>query len=547
MDLSNQLKNQHLSWRAGFGPMAEDLTVLTTHSQKTFTDALWKASARPVESIDVADNALKGIVMGAGEVARETQRGRAGNGAPAMSMQRRDLSADEKKQLRKQSQQDIKSLNLAWLGEMVNSDAQLREKMALFWHGHFASRNLNIFYQQLLLDTIRKGALGNFGNLLREVSKSAAMINFLNNNQNRKGHPNENFAREVMELFTMGRGNYTEQDVKESARAFTGWGASLNGEFQFRRGQHDDGQKTLLGKTGNFDGDAVLDILLEQRQTAKFITRKLWRYLVNDEVDEGRVEWLAGRFYQGNYDIKGLLQDIFGSEWFYDPRNIGARIKSPVDLLVGIRRLLPMKIANEDVQLLIQRLLGQLLFYPPNVAGWPGGASWIDSSSLMFRLRIPGLIYASGEFQQQPKDDDDQMMGMKERPLGEEGVASGRLGGGRSENTNSGGDQRVDESRGGGISGAGKFGGGGGKFGGGRRGQGGVQVIRAEIDWAPYLKRYEGIPREQLLPAISATVLQTAAGISADTLKKYTDNGNREDFIKTATIRLMSTPEYQLC
>ena len=185
-----------------------------------------------------------------------------------------DLSADQKKQLRKDSQRDIKSLNLAWLNEMVQSDAQLREKMSLFWHGHFASRNVNIFYQQLLLDSIRKNALGNFADLLREVSKSAAMINFLNNNQNKKDHPNENFAREVMELFTMGRGNYSEDDVKEAARAFTGWGADLQGEFVFRQKQHDNGDKTLLGKTGNFDGDDVLNILLQQKETAHFISKK---------------------------------------------------------------------------------------------------------------------------------------------------------------------------------------------------------------------------------------------------------------------------------
>ncbi|HMH20881.1 MAG TPA: DUF1800 domain-containing protein [Puia sp.] len=518
MEFTNQLKNQHLLWRAGFGPMAEDLTALTASSQKSFTNALWKASARSVEPIMVADNVLKGLAMGVGEIT-----------------QRKDLSPEEKRRIRQQSQQDLKSLNLAWLGEMVNTDAQLREKMALFWHGHFASRNLNIYYQQLLLDTIRQGALGNFGDLLRGVSKSAAMINFLNNNQNRKDHPNENFAREVMELFTIGRGNYTEHDVKESARAFTGWGATLSGEFQFRKGQHDDGQKTVLGKTGNLDGDAVLDILLEQRQTALFITRKLWRYLVNDEVDEARVEWLAGRFYQSNYDIKGLLLDIFDGGWFYDSRNIGSRIKSPVDLLVGIRRLLPMKIANEQVQLLIQRLLGQLLFYPPNVAGWPGGASWIDSSSLMFRLRLPELIYASGEFQQQPKDDDDQMMGMKDRPMGEAQNAAGVSG-----NTSSGDDQPE-----GGDRSSRRFG--GGKFGKGRGAEAGAQMIRAEIDWAPYLKRFDGVSREQLPAAVGATVLQTASGIGADMLKKYTDNDSREGFIKTATIRLMSTPEYQLC
>jgi len=512
MPITNQLKNQHLLWRAGFGPMAEDLEDLSTGRQKDFVNALWKASSGKISSIEVADNAFKGLSMGVGE---------------AVAMQRRELSPEQKKELRKQSQKDIKSLNLAWLNEMVSSDAQLREKMALFWHGHFASRNLNIFYQQLLLDTIRRNALGNFGDLLREVSRSAAMINFLNNNQNKKDHPNENFAREVMELFTMGRGNYTEQDVKEGARAFTGWGADLNGEFQFRKGQHDDGQKTFLGRTGRFDGDEVLNILLEQKQTARFITKKLYRYLVNEEIDEARVDWLAGRFFQGNYEIKGLLQDIFDSEWFYEPRNIGSRIKSPVDLLVGIRRLLPMKLENEQVQLVLQRLLGQLLFYPPNVAGWPGGSAWIDSSTLMFRLRIPGLIYGSGTFSQRPKDDDDQMMGMKDR---EEMKAAGGEDRGERLATRSG--ERSAAAKGEGLT--------------GRGGRGG-QMIRANIDWSLYLKRFEKLPREQLLTAISGVTLQAQADLNEGLLKKYADSRSREDFIKTATIRLMSTPEYQLC
>jgi uncharacterized protein (DUF1800 family) len=345
MTVTNQLKNQHLMWRAGFGSMAEDLGQLQATSQKNLAKAIFKVSAKSPEYIDVASNYVKGLTMGIEDIVK---------------LQKKDFSQDEKKQMRKQSQDDIKSLNLAWLNEMVNTDAQLREKMSLFWHGHFASRNLNIFYQQLLLDTIRKNALGNFADLLREVSKSAAMINFLNNNQNKKDHPNENFAREVMELFTMGRGNYSEEDVKEAARAFTGWGANLQGEFVFRKFQHDNGDKTFLGKTGNLDGDDVLNILLEQKQTANFITKKIYRFFVNDNIDESKVAWLGNRFYQNNYNIKSLMEDIFSSDWFYEEKNIGARIKSPVELIVGIRRMLPMEIENEDVLLIVQRLLGQL-------------------------------------------------------------------------------------------------------------------------------------------------------------------------------------------
>ncbi len=511
MQVSNQLKNQHLLWRAGFGPMAEDLGALSKATQKSLLAALWKASSGQMAPVAVADDSLKDLMIGS---------------VGDRKAQRKDMSADEKKELRKQSQQDIKSLNLAWLNEMVNSDAQLREKMSLFWHGHFASRNVNLFYQQIMLDIIRRNALGNFGDLLKEISKSAAMLNFLNNNQNRKDHPNENFAREVMELFTMGRGNYTELDIKEAARAFTGWGANLRGEFEFRQRQHDDGQKTVLGKTGSFDGDDVLNILLEQRATAAWIAAKLYRYLVNDQVDDSRVQWLAGRFYQSNYNIKSLLEDIFGSDWFYDERNIGARIKSPVDLLVGIRRLLPMTIENEDVQLVFQRLLGQVLLYPPNVAGWPGGTSWIDSSSLMFRLQLPRLISDNEELHQKPKDDDDRMMGMPDTPGRGQGRGGRNIGG---DSTNAGGGGRA-----------------GGGSGGGGQAKGG-QLIRAEIDWAAYLKIFEKVPDAQLLTAIEGLVLQTQGTIGEATLRKYSATGSREELIKTATIQLMSTPEYQLC
>lgn len=484
MTVTPQLKNQHLLWRAGFGPMAEEYNQLANASHKSYVNSLFKASAKGPQMIDVANNALKGLVLGVQEA----------------STKKRDLDEMERRRFRQQSREDIKNLNITWLNEMVNSEQQIREKMSLFWHGHFASRNLNILYQQQLLDVIRQNALGNFGDLLREVSKSAAMINFLNNNQNKKGHPNENFAREVMELFTMGRGNYTENDIKEAARAFTGWGASMSGEFTFRKFQHDDGKKTVLGKTGNFNGDDVLNILLEHKQTATYITRKIYRYFVNDVPDEAHITWLADRFYQSKYDIKELMKDIFTSNWFYDAKNIGCRIKSPVELIVGIRRALPMKLENEQVQLLLQRLLGQLLFYPPNVAGWPGGKNWIDSSSLMFRLRIPQLIYDNDEVALSPKDDDDQMMGM--RDMGKKKERMGKKGG---------------------------------------------QIISAAVDWETYLKKFEKIPREKLLTSIAGILIQGGEPVNEKILSKYIDSSSRESFIKTATIQLMSTPEYQLC
>jgi uncharacterized protein (DUF1800 family) len=491
MALTTQLKNQHLLWRAGFGAAAENLKDLAGVSPQKVYAALEKSSASKPGYFDVADNALKGLFMGVSDVVKMEE------------LKKNGLDNETKKKIRNQSREDLKNLNLTWLNQMVNTDSQLREKMSLFWHGHFACRDVNIFFQQLLLDEIRNNALGNFGDLLKGVSKSASMLGFLNNQQNKKQHPNENFAREVMELFTLGRGNYTENDIKEAARAFTGWAFNFKGEFVFRKFQHDSGSKTILGKTGNFDGDDVLNILLEQKQTAKYITKKIYKFFVNEnDIDQQKVTWLADRFYQSNYNIGGLMKDIFTSEWFYDEKNIGANIKSPIDLLVGIRRLLPMEIETEQLQLLFQRALGQVLFYPPNVAGWPGGKNWIDSSSLMLRLRIPQLIKDDDTFQLSVKTDDDQQMGMKEDY--------------KKKNLNA-------------------------------MAKGGFQV-RANVDWEKYAKQFDGVPREQLYNVIEAVVLQTKqSSVNDSAVKSIVDNSTRENYIKTVTVALMSTPEYQLC
>ena len=315
-----------------------------------------------------------------------------------------------------------------------------------------------------------------------------------------------------MELFTLGRGNYTENDVKEAARAFTGWGATIKGEFQFRKFQHDAGSKTVLGRSGNFEGEEVLNILLEEKQTAKYISQKIYKFFVNEKVDNVKAEWFADRFYKSNYDIAKLMEDIFTSDWFYEEKNIGAKIKSPVELLVGIQRMLPMKIENEEALMLLQRVLGQLLFYPPNVAGWPGGKNWIDSSSLMMRMRIPKLINDVDEMNVSPKDDDDTMMGMKDA---DEQMKINKKGGGQQAGSGYGGMRR--------------------------------QQINANVDWSLYVKNYESVPRENLAEKISTVLLQTKSGVSTELIKQYSDQTGRENFIKTATMQIMSTPEYQLC
>ncbi|QEC68457.1 DUF1800 domain-containing protein [Panacibacter ginsenosidivorans] len=484
MSLQQFERNKHLLWRAGFGPAAEQISLLNSTNEEKVYQQLERSS----ENADI----LK--VAGAGNIADLMDGKENGD----MSMQQK-LSDAERREIRRKSTENIKKLNLLWIDTMVNSEAQLVEKMSLFWHGHFACRLSNYYYQQALINVIRKNALGNFGDLLKSVSTSAAMLQFLNNQQNKKQHPNENFAREVMELFTMGRGHYTESDVKEAARAFTGWGSNLRGEFVFRKIFHDDESKTILGRTGNFSGDDVLNILLEEKQTAFFITNKLYKYFVNNNVDEERVSALANDFYESNYDIKALMRNIFTSDWFYDEKNIGAVIKSPVALLVGLRRALPMDMQLAEMQLLIQRSLGQVLFYPPNVAGWPGGENWIDSSTLMTRLRIPQMMQYDN-VNISAKTDDDIQMGMQNEKIT-------RL-------------KKVKDDTTG----------------------------FADIHWEKFTKQFKKISDKELYNTVHKVILQTANNkIDIGYAGVGSGKQSRDEYIQSIALALMCTPEYQMC
>ena len=280
-------------------------------------------------------------------------------------------------------------LNLAWLDRMSVAKAQLREKMTMFWHNHFATSASFGWLMQVQHNTLRRHALGSFREMLHAISKDPAMIIWLNNQENKKDAPNENFAREVMELFTLGEGNgYTENDIKEAAKAFTGWTVNMKGEFEFHEKQHDDGAKTVFGKTGNFNGEEIIDMLLAKPQTAEYICRKIYRNFVNGEIDEEKVKEMATRFRSNDYDIADLMRTIFVSDWFYEEKNIGCLIASPVELLVRLKKLCKLEVDDEQM-IALQQVLGQTLFNPPNVAGWKGGRSWIDTSSLVQRLHLP--------------------------------------------------------------------------------------------------------------------------------------------------------------
>jgi len=460
--MNNARYIKHLYARAGFGIRFEDLHDHENWSIKKAVRKLFKASEeiKPLtiltENIDLHNNPHP--------------------------------TDEEKIRIQEDRNTQEKALNLAWMTQLSITDAQLREKMTLFWHNHFACNIGNAYYEQQLNNIQRSNALGNFKTMLLQVSQTPAMLQFLNNQQNQKGHPNENFAREVMELFSIGRGNYTEQDVKESARSFTGWSYDgKTGEYAFRPKVHDDGSKTFMGKTGNFCGEDIIDIIFSNRQTAVFISTKLYRYLVNEVPDTSHINQMADVFYQSNYEIKPLLEFVFLSDWFYDDKNIGNLVKSPVDFLTGLNRQFYITYQNPDVLMQFQRALGQLLFRPPNVAGWPGGRNWIDSSSLMYRMKMPSIILNAGYIDFTGKAD----------PGDEAYLAAVRK-------------QQLNV----------------------------IKRVQAQPNWDKFLKE---IPADTSKIQIAEFMLEPKLN------KGVTDEINETADMKTTIIQIVSTPEYQLC
>ena len=466
---------QHLIWRAGFGERPEVITQLSHKSIKKNVKQLLKdaESFEPIYTVDKMD------------IYSELQ----------MIKKDTTLTTQERiKQLNKMVKEEEGLLNTTWIDKMANSKGVLREKMALFWHGHFACRTPNPLFAQSYLNTIRQHSLGKFSDLLMAVSKEAAMLQFLNNQQNKKRSPNENFAREVMELFTLGRGNYTEHDVKEAARAFTGWefDRKITG-FYFNTKQHDDDTKVVFGKTGNFTGEDIIKMILERKETANFVVTKIYKNFVNEQVDTNRVSQLAEEFYKNEYNIADLMETIFNSSWFYEERNVGTHIKSPVELIVGLQRTTGSNLVEKQSLLFVQRVLGQVLLYPPNVAGWAGGKSWIDSSSLLFRMQLPYLMFNNTVIKTVAKSDGDVNTDFQTR-------------------------------------------------------KGNKNTLETDMNWEVFSTYFTQQNRETLLDTLEAYILQVP--INEDVKKGLIAKMGKEsqaETIKKMMIALMTLPEYQLC
>ncbi len=292
----------------------------------------------------------------------------------------------------------LDSIKKWWLYRMSHTPRPLEEKTTLFWHGHFATANYKVDHPRWMWqqnETLRTHALGSFRTLLQAVSRDPAMLVWLDGGENRKGRPNENYGRELMELFTLGvGGGYTENDVKEAARAFTVWQFDHDtATFTFRADHHDDGVKTFLGQTGNFNGDDILDILVRHPSTANFVCTKLFKFYVHETPSHADIAPLTAAYFAGGYSIQAVLMAIFTSPAFYSDAAMHSKIKSPTEYIVIALRTLDAPFSATNNNLLgAGKAMGQELFNPPNVKGWNGGKTWMNTMTLITRANFANVL-----------------------------------------------------------------------------------------------------------------------------------------------------------
>ncbi len=374
----------HLLNRAGFGGSPEEIEALQKLGFRGAVDSILNApddsAAFPRPAWAVPTNM---IAMRA-----------------SMVMLTDEQRKERQKETRKMQVGDFKDLVPWWLERMQKTSNPLREKLTLFWHGHFATSFVKVrscYLMWLQNETLRRQALGNFNHMVKDMSRDPAMLVWLDGAQNRREHPNENFARELMELFTLGIGNYTEQDIQQSARAFTGYRINPQDQtFRFAPFQHDDGEKTFFGKTGRFGGDDIINLILDKPVCATYITKKIWEFFADDDAPPGVIDSLAFNFRASGYEIRPLMREIFESAVFYSPGVVRAQIKSPVQWMVQTSKELETDVPNTAATINVLRQMGQVPFMPPSVKGWDGGKSWITTSTLLLRYNLSNYALGVG-------------------------------------------------------------------------------------------------------------------------------------------------------
>ena len=389
----SDLHAAHLLSRAGFGGTPEQIRALASLSPQNAVDLMVYGSKRRNNSVEFVHSGVFDAGLDPFPASRPATTRLAKQHGEALGIKvkpggNRPLQPVVNKFFYwlRASRLETDRVAYWWANRMLSSDHPLQEKMALFWHGHFATNEDKVRdYRKMLkqLQLFRSQGLGSFRDLLIGVAQDPAMLVFLDAGVNVKGSPNENFAREIMEIFSMGVGNYSEQDVQEAARAFTGW--NVDGlEFVVNADQHDDQTKQFLGQSGNFDGVQIIDQILAESITAQYIASKVYRFFVNNQLTDQQSQQLGDVFRELDYDIAAFMQQLLLSEDFYQPQNMGSRIKGPVELLISTyKRMGLQRIPGVPDFNVVTGALGQRLMHPPTVAGWSHGRSWI-TPSLMF-------------------------------------------------------------------------------------------------------------------------------------------------------------------
>lgn len=385
----------HLLNRAGFGGSPQEIKALHALGREKAVDSLIGAAdepdAFPMPSWANAEQDLADMRM------RVEQR-------REMFKNARGLSEEKAEEMRREAFKEIQQENRLrglegqawWFRRMLQSKAPLREKMTLFWHDHFATSIQKVKQPVLMInqnELFRKNAFGSFKDLTQSILMDPAMMLYLDTDSSRKGHPNENFAREVMELFTLGEGNYTEQDIREAARAFTGYQLNrFNGNVIHNRKQWDETDKTIFGKTGPFNGADVIRMIFEKSRPARFMAEKIWEYFVYDKPSDAAIDMLAEGFRKADYQIAPMLREIFLSKEFYAEASIRSQIKCPVQFLIALLKQLEISEPPTGFPINAEQQLGQILFMPPNVAGWDWGQAWINTNTLLTRYNLAGFL-----------------------------------------------------------------------------------------------------------------------------------------------------------
>lgn len=382
----------HLLNRAGFGGSPSELKEFHNRGRKAAVEWLLDAKESnppaPPEWLKSNGDRLASFM--------ENRKQLAGLSAKERAEKQKEFQKERQREQRKQSL----SLLGWWFNRMRTTDAPLQEKMTLFWHDHFPTSSQKVKFPQLLFEQnelFRSEALGNFGRLTKGVSLNPAMMLYLDSAQSNKKNPNENFARELLELFTLGEGNYTEKDVKETARAFTGYRVDRRkGDVSFTRRQWDEGEKKILGESGAFDAESAVELVLKNPVCGHHLAGKIWQFFAYENPEPELLERLGRGFHKGGYELKPLLREVFLSEEFYSSRAMRSQIKSPIDFVVMMNRQLELGALPDGVVLGVLNQLGQVPFLPPNVAGWDWGKAWVNTNTLITRYHFAGLVTGAG-------------------------------------------------------------------------------------------------------------------------------------------------------